>query len=103
MSNELSIILSDIVKSNIRNFFVGELETKKLKITLEKASKNGDGFLGIVYRVTGTSEESNESLSIIVKTAPTNPTRRIRFYSRPAFLRENFTYNKVCWDQMAMK
>lgn len=68
-----------------------------MEITIESGSKNGDNFIGIVYRATGaaTSENGVEKLTIILKVAPTNKMRREKFFTRPAFEREIFVFNKV--------
>lgn len=64
-------------------------------ITTSSGSNIGDGFLGIVYRITITGkryENSHQHLSLIVKIPPSNQKRRIDFGSYEAFDREILAY-----------
>lgn len=102
----LSKLPSDVIRSRLNQIFSEKLKTDNLKIVVEAGSKSGDNFIGIVYRVTGEevpSDDVNErdqrtdanKLKLILKVAPQSLSRRERFFSRPAFLREIFIYNEV--------
>lgn len=95
-NNNLSIISNEIVKKKISDFFSEKLKSKNIRLVVENGSKNGDNFMGLIYRVSGTNDENNERASIIVKMASSNPVTRKWFFSRPAFICEIFTYSKVC-------
>lgn len=64
-------------------------------ITTASGSNLGDGFLGVVYRITITgkrNENSNDSLSLIAKIPPSNEKRREFFGSYESFDREILAY-----------
>ncbi|CAB3360780.1 Hypothetical predicted protein [Cloeon dipterum] len=59
------------------------------------ASEKGDGFLGIIYRVTATLSDGTE-LRLIAKGMPANEKRREAFNCVRWFKREVHFYNSVC-------
>lgn len=102
----LSQLPSDVIRSGLNELFSERLQTENFKVCIESGSKNGDNFIGVVYRVIGEkipSDDANKSgkgagakkLKIILKVAPQSLSRRERFFSRPCFLREIFIYNEV--------
>lgn len=101
----LSKIPSELIRNGLRKVFSEKLQTENVKIGVESGSKNGDNFIGIVYRVTGEVIQSADertdaanNLKLILKVAPQSLSRRERFFSRPCFLREIFIYNEV-WTE----
>lgn len=97
--DDLSVIQSDFIKKKVKQFFVEKLNSNNLKITMKSGSKNGDNFVGIIYRITGEIingiQKNTKKLKIILKIAPSNPLRREKFLTRIAFLLEMYTYNEV--------
>lgn len=93
----LSILSSEIVKQKVEQFFVENLKCRNVEISVENGSNHGDNFIGIVYRVTGESNEcaNQQKLTIYLKVAPTNKSRREKFFSRPAFVREIYVFTEV--------
>lgn len=92
---DLSEIACDSIRSILLETIAQHLGTKNCRIKLDAASKQGDNFIGIVQRVTYNTVEEDTYRMLILKTAPTNPARRQRFFSRPCFLREIYLYNEV--------
>lgn len=93
-------IPSDLVRTVLCGFVENELKTKDYEITVNLATKDGEhNFVGVVYRVSysrsSVNQSENEKNSLIVKVAPQHLARRIRFHSRPGFLRETYMFNKV--------
>lgn len=103
--SDLPVIPSEKIQKTLKEFFTKKFNSNNVKITIETGTKNGDNFLGIVYRVTGEKQsesngsqngvENDRKLSIILKIAPTNKERREKFFSRQAFEREMFIYSEV--------
>lgn len=96
----LSVLPSDVIRNGLQNVFADKLQSENVKITIESGSKNGDNFIGVVYRaigeVTGADGEAQpQKMKLILKVAPQSVPRRERFFSRPCFLREMFIYNEV--------
>lgn len=99
VESNLSEISSETIRSAVEETVAKYLQTDKVKISVEAASKAGDNFIGIVYRVSFSKLEQNgktEKVSqMIVKVAPTNLARREQFRPRDCFLREIQLYNEV--------
>lgn len=52
----------------------------------------GDNFLGIVYRVTCSSEDERNTTSLFVKMAPQDAAKRNILNIHQCFMRETFIY-----------
>lgn len=95
--------LSEIPGKNVRKAICETIEkkidSKKFKLTVSSASKEGENnFCGVVYRVSFSATDESENISrssMIVKVSPQNEMRRALFQSRKLFLQEIFMYNKV--------
>lgn len=55
----------------------------------------GDGFIGVLLKATIFENNSDRKLSLVVKSPPTNVTRRHEFRSMALFEREVHIYNHV--------
>lgn len=106
-TGDLSIIQSDLIRERVKDFYSARLKTSIVKFSVESGSKQGDNFIGVVYRVSGEAneitngektgyDEDNDKLRIILKVAPSNELRRQTFPVRQFFLREIYIYNEVC-------
>lgn len=101
-SLELSALSNDLIKSALNESIEQLLKTTKYDTSIEPASKKGDNFVGIVYRVTcertgtdGNAKNSSDPLKLILKVAPQHQMRRDAFPSRQLFLREIYIFNEV--------
>jgi Ecdysteroid kinase-like family len=72
-------------------------------VTTEKASNVGDGFMGLLLRVTvvGARKVGDESVgtskfAVVVKMPPDSPNIREQFRAIPIFEREALFYTKYC-------
>jgi hypothetical protein len=55
----------------------------------------GDGFVGIIFKVSIIEKDSDKCLNVILKTPPESEARRIQFGSMKLFKREVYMYKKV--------
>lgn len=55
----------------------------------------GDNFVGIVYRITCSTEDESRTKSLFLKIAPSDPTKRKIVPVRKFFVRESYMYNVV--------
>lgn len=55
----------------------------------------GDNFIGIVYRITCSTEDESRSKSLFLKIAPTDPDQRKIVPVRKFFQRESYMYEVV--------
>lgn len=55
----------------------------------------GDGFVGIIFKVSIVEKESDKFLNVVLKTPPESEARRNQFGSMQLFKREIFMYNEV--------
>lgn len=67
---------------------------KNYIIKVVHGSNVGEGFVGLIFKVTINEEKSDKSLNLILKTLPANRYRRIQFGSTDLFRREVFVYNE---------
>lgn len=104
MTNTSEFGLSDVIRTTLRQVLIQELGSNEVDVNIETASKKGDNYMGVVYRVNGklshndengNGEVSKSSINVILKVAPTNKARRESFTSREIFLREIMMYNEV--------
>lgn len=78
------------------------IHTKNYKVEVKSASMVGENnFIGIIHRVyihewDAEGNDIEPTKSLIVKVAPTETLRRQQFLIRPAFVREIYSYEKVC-------
>lgn len=107
VESNLTEISNEVVRTAVHDTAVKHLKTDKVKINVEAASKVGDNFIGVVYRVSsskfelkGVSDKNKNDSKMIVKVAPQNAARRERFYSRPCFLREIYLYDEVTFEKL---
>lgn len=96
MVDSATEISSDLIKSALNDLVEEKLKTKEFEIKVDAGSKEGDNFIGVVYRVTyWRKAKPNEQSRLILKVSPQSQARRERFFSRPSFLREMFLYGEV--------
>ncbi|XP_046801334.1 uncharacterized protein LOC124418625 [Lucilia cuprina] len=88
-SNEISAAVIELLK----NFLDGRYGQQNYKYQIQGAAKKGDNYMGVVYRITITTNSRNEE-SIILKVPPSNPLQRNQFFARAGFLREALAYEK---------
>lgn len=55
----------------------------------------GDNFVGIVYRITCSTEDESRTKSLFLKIAPSDPIKRAIVPVRNFFIRESYMYNVV--------
>lgn len=77
-----------------KKFRAGDI-VRIAKTHVELASAKGDGFLGIIYRITATLANGTE-LRLIGKGMPANVVRRKTFQCEKWFAREIQFYNVIC-------
>lgn len=100
-SSELSILSNEPIQSALKQTIEDQLKTTEYETCIGPASKKGDNFLGIVYRVTckkAIHEEHDETpseVNLILKVAPYHPDRREVSPSRRYFMREMFIFDEV--------
>lgn len=58
----------------------------------------GDNFVGIVYRVTCSSEDESITASLFVKIAPEDEGKRSSMSIHEFFMRESYVYRVVTTD-----
>lgn len=98
-SLDSTAVSSAVIQTALNQSIEKLLKTTKYETRIEPASKKGDNFLGIVYRVTCDRTAANKSsadpLKVILKVAPQNQQRRDAFPTRQCFLREMYLFNDV--------
>ena len=62
---------------------------------MEAGSGVGDGFVGILFKITIIENDSDKQLDLVVKAPPDNMARRIDFGAMQMFEREVYVYNVV--------
>lgn len=55
----------------------------------------GDNFVGIVYRITCSTEDGSRTKSLFLKIAPSDPIRRTMVPVGKCFVRESYMYEVV--------
>lgn len=99
MSDQNAAVLSnELIRTAVNETIERYLKTTKYETIVESASKKGDNFIGIVYRVTcrqSSNDQKSADLKLILKTAPQHEQRREAFFSRPCFEREIYLFNVV--------
>lgn len=104
MNNPEAAVLSNkLIRAALNEAIKARIKTSDYELTIESASKKGDNFMGIVYRVTChkssaqrvAENAANTNLRLIVKVAPESEQRREAFFSRLCFLREIYLFNEV--------
>lgn len=89
-------ITSDLIKSALNEYLEKELETADFGMKIDPGSREGENFIGVIYRITyWRNGQPNVKSQLIVKVSPQNQARREQFFSRPSFLREMYLYGKV--------
>lgn len=90
---------NELIRTALNETIEKMLKTTKYETNIDLASKKGDNFMGIVYRVScrkSSSKDKNPAdLTLILKTAPENEQRRASFFSRGCFMREIYLFNEV--------
>lgn len=100
-SSDSTILFNKLIRAALDETIEICLETSTYECNIKPASKKGDNFMGIVYRVTchktsaEIADESGADLKLIVKVAPESKQRREAFSSRLCFLREIYLFNEV--------
>lgn len=64
-------------------------------VNIDHGSGVGDGFVGLVFKVTIHENESEKKLNVILKSPPDNLARRNDFGAIGLFKREIYMYNEV--------
>lgn len=108
-------VYADIPKAKLGEIHVTEFMEKCLdKVAIDEGFKNyaikvvhgsaiGDGFVGLIFKVTINENNSDKSLNLILKTPPDNQVRRQQFGSMELFRREVFMYNEVIPEFMKLQ
>lgn len=99
ITSDLSKISNVVIQVALDETIQNLLNSRKYNVNICSASqKGGDNFMSIVHRVRFSKENGTEneidSANLILKIAPVNEEDREQD-TRPAFLRENYMYNKV--------
>lgn len=96
---DLSALSHELITSALNETIEQQLKTTEFETSIEPASKKGDNFVGIVYRVTCTPKHDDQAeaanLKLILKVGPQHEQRREMFHSRQCFLREIYLFNEV--------
>lgn len=96
---DLSALSHELITSALNDTIKSLLNTTEFETKIEPASKKGDNFVGIVYRVTCHDKNDDQAapLKLILKVAPQHEQRREMMNSRQCFLREIYLFNEVSW------
>uniref|UniRef100_A0A1A9VLX7 CHK domain-containing protein n=1 Tax=Glossina austeni TaxID=7395 RepID=A0A1A9VLX7_GLOAU len=87
--------ISDLVYKILNNFLNKEYGQGKYKYDIKGATKKGDNYLGVVYRITVKMLDNEDNRhQLILKVPPQNLLRREKFFARPVFLREALAFEK---------
>lgn len=62
---------------------------------IDHGSAVGDGFIGILLKVTIFENQSDKKLALVLKSPPLNPVRRNAFGAMAVFKREITMYNEI--------
>lgn len=68
---------------------------KNFELKVNHGSGIGDGFIGLLYKVTIEEVESDKKLAVVIKFPPENKARRNDMGAMDLFKREVFVYNEV--------
>lgn len=68
---------------------------KSYDVKVDHGAAVGDGFNGILFKVTIFENNSDKKLSLVLKSPPTNIARRHEFRSMALFEREIRIYNEI--------
>lgn len=98
--SDLSVIESDVIRDALRQTVENHLKSKNYKICVKSASQVGESnFIGIVYRVTFCKDDEDingaNASKLILKVAPSHPSRRGKFSARIPFMQEIYMYDVV--------
>ncbi|XP_014086073.3 uncharacterized protein pkm isoform X2 [Bactrocera oleae] len=87
---------SSKVLAALQQLLERQFSSKSFTYKLLPATKKGENYIGIVYRVSvKLNTNCGVRLSnLILKMAPRNSTRRKQFFIRPCFLREALAYEE---------
>lgn len=98
--SDLSVIESDVIRDALCQTVESRLKSKNYKICVSSASQAGESnFIGIVYRVSYCKDDEDvngpNASKLILKIAPSHPSRREKFTTRLPFLQEIYMYDVV--------
>lgn len=65
------------------------------EVKVDHGSAIGDGFVGVLFKVTIQERDSDRKLSLVLKSPPESYARRHQFDSMSLFKREVFVYSDV--------
>lgn len=68
---------------------------KNFVIKVNHGSAIGDGFVGLIFKVSITEVDSEKVLNVVLKTPPESEVRRTQFNAMGLFRREVKMYNEV--------
>ncbi|XP_058983196.1 uncharacterized protein LOC131800389 [Musca domestica] len=83
--------------ATLKTFLDETFGQHKYNYNIDLATKKGDNYMGVVYRITvsvhsdAISDNKND-LKLIMKVPPQNPQRRQQFFAGPGFQREILAY-----------
>ncbi|CRK94159.1 CLUMA_CG007678, isoform A [Clunio marinus] len=88
------IVVTDYMRESLDKVAIAE-GFKNYDVKVDHGSGVGDGFVGILFKVTIQEIDSDKNLIVVLKSPPDNETRRIQFGSMELFEREVFMYNEL--------
>ena len=92
--SQSGIKITDYMRKGLERVALSEgFENYELKV--DQGSVVGDGFVGVIYKVTIQEIESGKKLDVVMKFPPASQERRNDFGAMDLFEREVFVYNEV--------
>ncbi|KAG5676170.1 hypothetical protein PVAND_006019 [Polypedilum vanderplanki] len=92
MAKQSEIVVTDYIRQSLDKVAIAE-GFKNYTIDVDHGSSIGDGFIGIILKVTIQEHDSDHKLIVLAKIPPPNKARREAMGSMKFFEREIFIYN----------
>jgi hypothetical protein len=102
MAELKEIVITDYIRESLSK--VADAEGFcDYELLVDHGSSIGDGFVGIMIKVTLRERNSDKSLQVLAKIPPTNPQTRAMMKSMKLFEREVFVYNILLPEFVALQ
>jgi hypothetical protein len=89
-----AVVVTDYMTESLKKVAVSE-GFKNFDFKIDHGSAIGDGFVGIMFKAIVNEKDSDKTLTVVLKSPPTNLARRNDFGSMQLFRREVLVYNEV--------
>lgn len=92
MAKLQEIVVTDYIRQSLDKVALAE-GFQNYHLDIDHGSSIGDGFVGIMLKVTIKEIDSDKSLTVLAKVPPASKARREQMKIMPIFQREIYVYN----------